>query len=855
MALLYASIALLLGVAAGRFAWEAGWLNCAHPGWLWLAPALLLAALPALSRRLHRHRPAPPLRWPASAGFRPPRSGVSGMRAALLLLVAATGALRYAAQPLTPCFAATDLAYYNLPADQAFARDAPAAVVSGYVDNFPLHSAEGTELILAASEITTPAGTFAVQGRVRLKLRRQVDVRYGQQATATGRLTTPPDFEDFSYREYLARKEIHSVLNSPRFFPEPAGARLLGNPLLRLLYGVRARGEAFLLRGLPEPYAGLAAGILLGIQAGIPDDLYEQFNATGSSHVIVISGSNVALVAGIITGVAGRLLGRRRALLPVLAGIALYVLLVGGDAAVLRAGVMGALVALAAALDRRSTALVSLAFACAMMVLLNPPALWDVGLQLSSSATAGLILFQPPLSEAYRRFTQTWGHRLDPAARWQAAGRQISGFFNEGLVVTLAASISTLPLVIFYFGRLSAVSLLTNVLILPLQPLIMLGGSAALVAGLLAGGWATPLLWLPWLGLAWTVGVVEWTADLPGASLEIAGYGVPALVLTYIGLAIWRWGAPLRAVIGRLRTVSGRLRPGRLVSGSALAGLSMATILLWHGALAAPDGYLHLWFLDIGQGDGILVQTPAGRQLLIDGGADPALLLSELGAVMPFYDRTLDVALLTHQDTDHMGGQSGLPRRMTIGQAIDTVNAEAAPELAVWRQEMTAAGTAITQSHAGGWLDLGNGVALWVLWPPPEPVTGDNADNENSLVTRLVYGNFSALLTGDAGIPTEKALIAAGAPLASTVLKVGHHGSEHSSSAAFLRAVAPALAVIQVGTDNDYGHPHQAVLAALTAWNPVMPVLRTDQAGRIHLWTDGEKMWVETEQGATIFGR
>ncbi len=147
--------------------------------------------------------------------------------------------------------------------------------------------------------------------------------------------------------------------------------------------------------------------------------------------------------------------------------------------------------------------------------------------------------------------------------------------------------------------------------------------------------------------------------------------------------------------------------------------------------------------------------------------------------------------------------------------------------------------------QTGGWLDLGDGVALWVLWPTATGYRGDNADNENSLVTKLVYGDFSVLLTGDMGLPAEAALTAMGAPLTATVLKVGHHGSKGSSGPALLAAVDPAIAVIQVGAENTYGHPAQEVLDRLGS----RTILRNDLHGRIHIYSDGQQMWVDTEHG------
>ena len=291
--------------------------------------------------------------------------------------------------------------------------------------------------------------------------------------------------------------------------------------------------------------------MLLGIEAGIPDELYEEFNATATSHVIVISASNVALIAGIIGATAVRVVGRKRAVWPTVAGIARYVLLVGGDAAVLRVAVMGSLVVVATTLDRRSTALVSLAAACALMTVLNPLALWDVGLQLSSGATAGLIYSC--------RCSQSGRGAASPGCRSTPAGSPpCSPTWKTRCLVTVAANLMTLPLVFHNFGRLSTVSLVTNLLIAPVQALIMLWGSAAVslgAAGLEPVGRA--VLAVPWLALTWTVAMVRWTASWPGASLEIGQFGAPALALSYIGLLGLRWRGQVQratgAVLGWLR--------------------------------------------------------------------------------------------------------------------------------------------------------------------------------------------------------------------------------------------------------------------------------------------------------------
>lgn len=835
MALLYASLAYMVGILAGRLIFDWLGLTCPLPSWLWMLPLALLPLTPLLNRLQRKPTPAP-LRWPASAGFELSRpTWTAGLLAALALCVSA-GVLRYAGHPFTQCWTPSDLAHYNLPATQAFERSAPKVTVTGVIDSYPLVADVKQQLVVDAATIEIDGHVQTVSGKVRLSTGIRERYSYGQPVRVTGRLITPPEFEDFSYREYLARKGIHSLFYSARI--DVLDGAPQGNPLLSTLYAIRQRGEAFLNRTLPEPYAALANGMLLGIESGIPDDLYDQFNATGTSHVIVISGSNVALIAGVIMALLVRVVGGKRAVWFTVVGIACYALLVGGDAAVMRAAVMGSLAVIAAGLNRRSTGLVSLGAACALMTLLNPLALWDVGLQLSSAATAGLMLVAPGMIAGFRGLL----NRVNLAS----VGRgPVGSFFEESFMVTLAANITTLPLVVYYFGRLSVVSLLTNVLILPAQPPIMLAGSAGVVAGIAGleavGQW---ILALPWLCLTWTVKVVQWTASLPGASLEIANFGVGALVATYAAIVVVKQRSRLGRLFDRVRAWAAPDWWGRLVSPAAASGLALTTVLAWTAVGSQPDGRLHLWFLDVGQGDGILLQTPSGRQVLIDGGASPEALFGELGAVMPFWDRTLDLLVLTHPDGDHMLAQAEVPARYQVTQAIHSAHAAQHPDETLWRERMAAGDVAVSEMAAGAWIDLGDGAALWVVWPSAEGVQGKDADNDNSLVLKLVYGDFSALLTGDAGLASEQMLVSQNAPLQSTLLKVGHHGSRSSSGPQFVARVAPQVAVIQVGADNDYGHPHAEVVNELSG----RTVLRNDLHGRAHVWSDGRRLWVETER-------
>jgi len=283
--------------------------------------------------------------------------------------------------------------------------------------------------------------------------------------------------------------------------------------------------------------------------------------------------------------------------------------------------------------------------------------------------------------------------------------------------------------------------------------------------------------------------------------------------------------------------------PTPLTRTRTLLALALVAGLAWLALRGLPDGRLHVWFLDVGQGDAILIQAPDGRQILVDGGPSPAALGDELGAVLPFWDRSLDLLVLTHPDADHLTGFLPLFERYRIGGVVHNVD-PADPAAAAWLDLLARHAIAPGRAVRGARLQVG-AVTLTVLNPGDGAgVAAGGNDNDRSVVLRVDHGPASVLLTGDAGEAAEQAMIAAGLPLDVDILKVAHHGSAGGTSARFLAHVTPELAVISVGTDNRFGHPAGELLDRLAG----VTVLRTDERGRIEAVADGDRWRVKTER-------
>ena len=534
--------------------------------------------------------------------------------AAVLLILLLLGGWRYQQHPFAACASATTLASYNGSAETPI-----RATVEGVIAGYPDVRDTRTFYRLRADTLIIGARTIPVQGDVLVQAPRFPAHAFGDRIRASGQLETPPVFDDFDYAAYLSIRGVHSLMRRAR---TELIAQAQSRSFWTILYGLRSRGAELLNRALPEPAAALANGMLLGIESGIPADVDEAFKATGTSHVIVISGSNIALLTGVLMGLLARAVGKARAPYPVAVAVIFYVLLVGADPPALRAGIMGVLYVIAIALGRASTAYVSLCASALIMCLLNPLALWDIGFQLSFSATLGLILFTPPIQARFERF---FARRLS-----EDRSRQVMGLLNDALIVTLAAQVPTLPLLVYYFGRLSLVSLVANFLILPAQPPIMIGGMVTLVIGLIWEVLGRVAAVIPWFFLTYTTAVVSALAAVPLASVETGALGRLLAVL---------YGAGLTAALAlrRFPRVRNMLPPH---AGRWLAAAGLSAWLLMTTINQMPDGQLHVTYIPGDGGEAALITTPGGRQIWVwdgrgDGAALAAATRAELSAGRP----------------------------------------------------------------------------------------------------------------------------------------------------------------------------------------------------------------------------
>jgi len=549
--------------------------------------------------------------------------------------------------------------------------------------------------------------------------------RYGDVIRVRGQLDAPPVLNEFDYRDYLARQEVLSWLSRPQSIEriDSGHGSALWVQLLRSKEMLRQSTR----RIMPAPESALLNGILIGDDNEMPDTLVQAFRRTGTSHIVAISGFNVSIVIALVVPVLSQLLNKRRAALVAIPAIIGYVLLVGASASVVRAGAMSIIALIGQALWRRGFTLNTLAAAAFLMLLWDPDTLFDGGFQLSVMATLGLVLYADLFQTAVQK-------GLERRFSGETA-RKITNILADVLLITLAAQLTTLPLILMYFHNLPLFALLANALVLPVQPPIMVLGGIAALAGVASNtaGWL--LGWTPYVLLTYTLRMVEWMSSWSLAAVPIYGFGAGAAALYYTVLfgltAFFARSANIRQQI--LHWLGRRALPIVALIG-IITGVGVGVV--WQ--LQKPDGKLHVIFV----GSSAFVQTPSGKQVVFVGGGG---LVSEMGRAMPVWDRAVELVIMPSRDDFTRADALSVLNRYRVGallQPMPPATGEAASQRLIEFQALaTTSVVRMLDAPLGTRVTLDPDVTLTLV---------ERADN--SLGAHIKHGEVEIELAGDTDI-------------------------------------------------------------------------------------------------------
>ncbi|MFA4843944.1 MAG: DNA internalization-related competence protein ComEC/Rec2 [Candidatus Margulisiibacteriota bacterium] len=696
--------------------------------------------------------------------------------------------------------------YKNLPNPKDIAQyaDKGYGTVTGRIDEQPKISEKGAYFPLKTEQV----GTSDAVGRLNVFTTERLTLEYGDRVVVRGVI----EADEGLANPFLLRPRRSFKLFASYVERLPGGG---GNPLKKLAIFLSGRFNDVLNKILPKKDASLLGSILLGSAVSpLDSSVTEQYRKAGLIHLLVVSGTQVSILIGVCLGLMrGSGLPLTWSVLATSFFNLMLVIITGAGASIIRAAIMGEVMLVGLLFDREKEFYTALAISALLLLLLDPNVLFDIGFQLSFAATWSLVYVVPVME---KRMPQL-------------------------LALSISPLLATTPIIATCFGQITPGAIISNLLVLPWVEFLVILGFGTTVLGFILLPVAQVLGHTIWLLLLCLENIADLVASLPGTSIYIAVPGWPVILGYYLALLA------LLELLKREEKL--RLTPKRIMAGV----LFLLVVFLWNGLTAdTASGQLVVTFLDVGQGDSIFIQTPQNKLILIDGGGEEKAQggHDKVGqrVVLPFLRRQgitrLDLVIATHPHNDHIGGLNEVLAGIKVDQVIDNGQVFDSAAYRRFKGLLKANAIKCLSAKVGQRLELGDELRGTIIGPF-QPLTGDV--NSDSIVLRLVYGKISFLFTGDLEQAGEERLLrSTNHELRSTILKVGHHGSRTSTSDEFLRRVAPELAVILVGKNNRYRHPHQSTLERLIGSG--IKYLRTDLDGAITVRTDGRSYTIDRQR-------
>lgn len=642
---------------------------------------------------------------------------------------------------------------------------------------------------------------------------------YGDVLKIKGKLEKPlgqKNFGEFDYELYLAREKIFTYIN----IWQEKDIQKIGeddsNFLVSFSLSARDKIEEITKQTLPPPYNYLLVGMLLGEKSFIPSHLKEIFAEAGIMHILAVSGLHVGIIAMALLALLSMLkLPKKFKLFTLILILITYASITGFRPSVLRATIMFILLIGGKLINRSRNLNIFLFFAAFLILLLNPLILYDAGFLLSFIVTFFIINLSPILQRLFSKIV-VW--------------------IKNPLAVSTAAWVGIFPLSAYFFSKVSIISIISNIFIIPLTGIAVILGFITFFIGLVSISMAGLFANLNYLVLNLITLIAKSFSSLPFAFIYVAQPSVMLIILYYLTVFFI-------IEIFYKKTLSPKIKK------KAILIVLSVTLLIIVVQVFYPADNLKVNFINVGEGDCILIEAPNKINILIDGGGTPQSDF-DVGnkIVIPYLRRKgineIDLLILTHPHLDHLEGLLPILKEFKVDMVLDSGLLCDSSEYKEFISLILEKGISYHKAKAGDNFIFSNNLEIFLLNPLYDSDFYEESDfNNASIVVKLFYKNADFLFTGDIEEDAEKKLLAWQNILQSDILKVAHHGSSTSTNLEFLDKVNPNIAVITVGK-NHFGHPSQKIIERLEDKN--IQIYRTDEDGTVIIRTNGQEYWIRT---------
>lgn len=642
---------------------------------------------------------------------------------------------------------------------------------------------------------------------------------YGDVLKIKGKLEKPigqKNFGEFDYELYLAREKIFTYINIWQEKDIQKIGENDSNFLVSFSLSARDKIKEITKQTLPPPYNYLLVGMLLGEKSFIPSHLKEIFAEAGIMHILAVSGLHVGIIAMALLALLSMLkLPKKFKLFILILILITYASITGFRPSVLRATIMFILLIGGKLINRSRNLNISLFFAAFLILLLNPLILYDAGFLLSFIVTFFIINLSPIL---------------------QGLLSKIVVWIKNPLAVSTAAWVGIFPLSAYFFSKVSIISIVSNIFIIPLTGIAVILGFITFFIGLMSISLAGLFANLNYLVLNLITLIAKSFSSLPFAFIYVAQPSVMLIILYYLTVFFI-------IEIFYKKTISVKIKK------KAILIVLSVTLLIIIVQVFYPADNLKVNFINVGEGDCILIEAPNKINILIDGGGTPQSDF-DVGnkIVIPYLRRKgineIDLLILTHPHLDHLEGLLPILKEFKVDMVLDSGLLCDSSEYKEFISLILEKGISYHKAKAGDNFIFSNNLEIFLLNPLYDSDFYEESDfNNASIVVKLFYKNADFLFTGDIEEAAEKKLLVWQNILQSDILKVAHHGSSTSTNLEFLDKVNPNIAVITVGK-NHFGHPSQKIIERLEDKN--IQIYQTDEDGTVIIRTNGQEYWIRT---------